>query len=191
MYFKQLTKTKKTVFSINDLRLLWQIKNKNYLKTVINRLLKRKELFRLKRGVYVLDNNQYNPIEASNKIRTNSYVSLETVLQKEGIIFQDYSNSIYAVSDNTLKYKIDQNKFYYFKIKDDILFNTLGIENTNGYNIATKERAIADRLYLTPGYYFDNLKNIDIKKLKKISQIYNKRTRKEIEKLIKEIQKYA
>jgi len=105
-------------------------------------------------------------------------------LQREAVVFQDYSSSVYALSNNTVQYKIHGIKFSYYKIKDEILFNSLGIENKNNFQIASTERAIADRVYLTPNYYFDNLRKIDIKKLRIISQIYNKRTRKEIEKII-------
>lgn len=191
MYFKQLIKTKKTVFTIADFQQIWQIKNKNYLKTIINRLFVRREIFRIKKGVYVL-NKEYNIFELSNKLKSPSYISLETVLQKEGVVFQDYSNSVYAISNNTKKFEINKKKFEYFKIKNDILLNPLGIKKQDNYNIASKERAVTDRIYLTSNYYFDNLKNIDIEKLDKISKIYNKRTEKEIKKLIKFIkEKYA
>ena len=158
------------------------------MKTIINRLFERKEIFRIKKGIYVLGDD-YNVFELSNKIKTQSYISLETVLQKEGVIFQDYSNSISAISNNTKEYNINKIKFTYSKIKDDIFFNPLGIKNKGGYNFASKERAVADRIYLNSGYYFDNLKNIDIQKLEKISKIYNKRTTQEIKKLIKSIRK--
>jgi hypothetical protein len=49
--------------------------------------------------------------------------------------------------------------------------------------IASAERAICDRLYLTSNYYFDNLENIDFEKLEEISQIYNKRVVKQVKKL--------
>jgi len=52
MYLKQLVKTNKTVFSVANLRQIWQIESKDYLKTVINRLFKREEIFRIKRGIY-------------------------------------------------------------------------------------------------------------------------------------------
>ncbi len=188
MYLKQLIDTKKTIFTIDDLRQIWQIKDKNYLKTVINRLFKSAKITRVKRGIYAV-NNDYNIYELANKIKSPSYVSLETVLQKKGIVFQDYSNSIYTISDNTTNIKVGKNTFKYFKIKDEILFNPLGVENEDFVNIASVERAIVDRIYLTPGYYFDNLRKVNIKKLKKISQIYNKRTQREIKNIIRFIEK--
>jgi len=188
MYLKQLVDTKKTIFSVDDLRQIWQIKNKNYLKTIVARLFKSGKITRIKRGIYAISNN-YNIYELANKIKSPSYISLETILQKKGIIFQDYSNSVYAISNNTISIKVGKNTFKYFKIKDEILFNPLGIENEDFVNIASAERAIVDRIYLTPGYYFDNLREVNIKKLKKISQIYNKRTQREIKNIIRFIER--
>ena len=188
MYLKQLLDTKKTVFSIDDLRQIWQIKDRNYLKTIISRLFRSGKIIRIKRGIYAISED-YNIYELVTKIKSPSYISLETVLQKEGVIFQDYSKSVYAVADNTVKIKVKDIVFRYFKIKNDILFSPVGIKKKNFINIASTERAIADRVYLTPGYYFDNLRKVDVKKLKEISTIYNKRTQSEIKKIIRFIQK--
>ncbi len=188
MYLKQLIDTKKTVFDVNDLKQIWQIKNSNYLKTMTHRLFKSGKIIRIRRGIYAI-NQDYNVYELSNKIKKPSYTSMETVLQKNGVVFQDYSNSVYAVSNNTKTIKIKNVAFKYFKIKDDILFSPLGIERSGSINIASTERAIGDRVYLTPNYYFDNLRNVDTKKLEKISKIYNQRTQQEIKKIIRFIQK--
>jgi predicted transcriptional regulator of viral defense system len=188
MYLKPLIDTKQTVFNVDDLRQIWQVEDKNYLKTIIARLFKSGKIIRIKRGVYAINKN-YNKYELASKIKSPSYISLETVLQKNGIIFQDYSKSIYNISNNTVKKKVQGTVFKYFKIKDDILFSPLGIEKNNFINIASTERAIADRVYLTPGYYFDNLREVDTKKLKQISKIYNKRTQMEIKEIIRFIQK--
>lgn len=50
--------------------------------------------------------------------------------------------------------------------------------------MASKERAICDRIYLTPSYYFDNLWNLNTKLLEKLSTIYNKSTNLRIKKLL-------
>lgn len=55
--------------------------------------------------------------------------------------------------------------------------------------IATKERALCDRLYLTPEYYFDNLDTIDYHALEKISHIYdNKRVLLSVQKILRHAQ---
>jgi hypothetical protein len=52
----------------------------------------------------------------------------------------------------------------------------MGILHKKGITIASIERAICDRLYLTPWYYFDNLRNISWTKVFEIAEIYqNKR----------------
>jgi hypothetical protein len=51
--------------------------------------------------------------------------------------------------------------------------------------IASLERAICDRIYISPNYYFDNLSDVNWDKLEEIAQIYNKRVIKEIKLLRK------
>jgi len=60
----------------------------------------------------------------------------------------------------------------------------MGINYIDGYRIASIERAICDRIYLTPGYYFDNLRNVNWNVVEKIAKIYdNKRMLLDIKKL--------
>jgi len=67
--------------------------------------------------------------------------------------------------------------------------NQLGLEHKKRYTIASVERAICDRIYLSKNYYFDDLSDIDFEKLEEISKIYNnKRVILEVNKLMK---KYA
>lgn len=187
MYLKKLIQSGKTVFSLEDLGKIWEVKDKDYLRLVASRLFDRGEIVRISQGIYALKKS-YNFYELANKLRRPSYVSLETVLQDEGVIFQDYSKTVFSVSNNTLVKKADGYNFEYYKIKDEILFNSLGVEMSEQFSKATPERAICDKLYLSPRYYFDNLKNINKKKLIDISKIYaNKRLEREVSALIKNI----
>jgi hypothetical protein len=130
----------------------------------------------------------YNILELAGKIRKKSYISLETVLKKEWAIFQYYDN-IFIVSDDSLEKKVWDINFKFSKIKDNILLNQLGIEHKKTYIIASVERAICDRIYLSKNYYFDDVSDINFDKLEEISKIYdNKRVVLEVNKLIK---KYA
>lgn len=185
MYLKQLTSSGKTVFSLEDLGKIWGIGERNYLKVVASRLFQRGAILRVRRGTYAL-RGTYDSFELANKVRTPSYVSLETVLRKENVVFQDYGSVIFSVSDNTLSKKIGGDTFQYFKIKDSVLSNPLGIIRVGQAVIATAERAVCDRLYLSPGYYFDNLRGLDAAKLTSISRIYgNRRLEREVEELIR------
>jgi len=82
--------------------------------------------------------------------------------------------------------KIKEKDFVYHKLKDEVFFNSFGVEARQGYSMAGPERAICDSLYLAPSLGFDSLKMIDFRELKAMSKIYsNNRLEKDVEKLIK------
>jgi len=58
-------------------------------------------------------------------------------------------------------------------MKDYILSNTVGIDHTAGYAIATRDRAFLDRVYVSKDYHFDNLANLNWDKVFKILPIYH------------------
>lgn len=181
MYLKKLVATKKTVFSVADLQQLFNLDDANYTRVVVSRMVKMGELKRVYRGIYSY-RDEYNHWELANKIKTPSYVSLESVLVKFGVIFQDYGERIYSVSTNTVVKRTVGEEFFYQKLKADILSNPIGIEFGQGV-YASPERAVCDRLYLTPGYFFDNLDSLDKNKLITIAEIYNKRVYQEVKEL--------
>lgn len=182
--FDKLLDSRKTVFNYSDIGLLLWENNKNTIKGFIYRAVRQKLLEKVSNGIYAL--KKYDFLELSASLRKKSYISLETVLQKEWIIFQDYSNTVTLVSDNTLEKQISGKVIKFFKIKDSILLDPVWLDYNWKYLIASKERAICDRVYLSGDYYFDNLTNVDYIKLEEISKIYNKRTILTIKKLIKD-----
>lgn len=162
-----------TIFSLAELSNI----NPSYagpkLNSAIKYLVKRNELTRLSKGLYAL-NTKYSKQEFANKFRIPSYISLYTVLSEAGIVFQPYS-SIYLVSKRSEKTKFAETTFIYRKIKDQILLNPTGIDNSNGIYKASPERAICDKIYLDNDEYFDNLRDIDWEKLKKINlEVFDK-----------------
>lgn len=186
MYLSDLVKSKQAVFSSTDLRKIWKINDPKYLKVVASRLAKKGQLQRLKRGIYVI-NDKYDIFELANKLKTPSYISLETVLAKENIIFQDYSQAIFSISNNSISKKAIGKDFVYSKIADEILSNPLGVEFQGQAYVASPERALCDRIYLSPNYYFDNFRPLKLEKLEEISKIYNQRTQKEVKRILKKI----
>ena len=181
MYLKKLVKTNKTVFSVVDLQQLFSLDDENYTRVVISRMVKKGELKRIYRGIYTYK-TEYNYWELANKIKTPSYVSLESVLVEVGVVFQDYGQIIFSVSNNTVVKTAPERDFHYQQIKTEILSNPQGIEFGQVMQ-ASPERAICDRLYLTPGYYFDNLESINKDKLIHLAKIYNKRVFQEVKNL--------
>lgn len=150
--------------------------SRDNLKARINYYVKKGKMLNLRKGIYA--KREYNPLELAVKIYTPSYVSLETVLEKEGVIFQKYQ-TIFVVSYLTRKTEIDGRQFQYRRIKEEILINKAGVELKNGYATATKERAFLDALYLYKNYYFDNLDILDKDIVLNMVDIYRSKTLKD------------
>ena len=109
----------------------------------------------------------------ANSIYSPSYISFETVLQKEWIIFQDY-NTIFVASrySKTIEIKKIRLKINFIRLPDSLLLNNYGLKSENGYTIASPERALCDILYKNHSYPIDNLNNLDIDMLKWLADIY-------------------
>lgn len=182
-YINKILESNKTVFKSTELSLILGIDNKNTLKNILQRFKNAGTLIFHKWNLRSL--KKYNKYELASKIKSKSYISLETVLQKEWVTFQYYWNTIMLISDKSLEKNIDNTTYTFSKIKDSILLNPLGIIDKWSYMIATKERAVCDRMYLTPSYYFDNLESLDQDLLEKLSHIYNKATNLRIKELLK------
>lgn len=181
-YFDTLLYSGKTVFTYDDLQLLLSMHSKDTIKSFFARGVAEGLLINITKGMYGLKN--YQTFELASKLKTNSYISFETVLKASGIIFQDYGNTIFCTSDNTITKQVGNTNFCYLKIKDSIRTNPLGLIHKWSYIIASPERAVCDRLYLSANYYFDNLEWIDYELLARISQIYNKRVILSVQQLI-------
>ena len=159
-----------TVFTFKDILLSSRETNTSLLKRRINYYVKNKELYPIRKGIYAKDKN-YNRLELANRIYTPSYISLETVLSREGIVFQHYEQ-IFLVSYLTREIICDGQKYVFRKIKDTLLTNSLGLEKKDNYFIASRERAFLDTVYLNKNYYFDNLSSIDWDRCFEILYIY-------------------
>lgn len=178
----KLYQSPKTILTNKDLALIWQINDKENLYSKISYYVKQKALIRMTRGVFAKDKN-FDVKELAVSIYTPSYISFETVLRENGVVFQHY-DTIFVAGPYSLSKKIDKSFFTFRKLKEEILFNPTGIINKSNYGIATKERSFLDMLYLFPGYYFDNLKSIDWERCNEIVKVYNNKQ------LVKRLAKY-
>jgi len=165
-----LFRLKNTVFTFKDISLILAETNEEKLCAKINYFVKKGDLHRIRKGIYSKDKN-YDKLELAAKIYTPSYISLETILFKEGVVFQ-YYRDIFVLTYLSRKIECDGQSYSYKKIKDKVLTNSLGIEEKNNYYIASKERAFLDILYFNKNYHFDNLKSIDWNKCFEIIKIY-------------------
>ncbi|MFA5994299.1 MAG: hypothetical protein WC823_05045 [Parcubacteria group bacterium] len=169
--FVQIAKLGILLFHAGDLANLWQIKNSNTLHTTLKRYAQEGLIIRIQRGLYSL-----LPVEKIDSrllglkaLHRYAYVSTETILAQEGIIFQNIPQ-ITLVSSISQKFVIGNNQYTCRKLADRFLFNDAGIIIKSGMQIATVERAVADLLYFNPRYYFDAKNLINWKKVRAIQK---------------------
>lgn len=176
--------SRQSVFTSIEIAILIGEKNANKLKSKLAYYVKTGKLIRLRKGIFS-KNDSYDKNELAVRIFTPAYVSFETVLLKEGVIFQ-YGESIFVASYLSRKLNFKDNKFTYRKLKNEILINQKGLVKRETYFEASKERAFLDMLYLFGDYYFDNLRSINWDYCFEIVSIYNNKT---LEKKLKNYQK--
>lgn len=173
----------RTVFSFNSIALLIGETNSLVLRKKLNYYVKTGELMNPRKGIYT--KKEYKSEELACLLYTPSYISLEFVLQKAGIVFQ-YDSRITAISYLSRSIEIDGKEYQYRKLKNEVLANTIGINRENNINIATAERAFLDVMYLNKNYYFDNINPLSKKLLLEILPIYkSKQLTQRVTKLLK------
>jgi len=178
----KLYQNPRTVFGLADIALIIGDSDAISLTKKIHYQIQKGNLKNPRKGLYTKP--KFNPLAMACTIYTPSYLSLDYVLQKEGIIFQ-YDSTITSLSYLSRTITVDKTLISYRKIKDAILLNTKGIiANDNGINIATKERAFLDMLYLNGNMYFDTINTIDPKIIYKLLPIYDSKV---LEKRVKKI----
>lgn len=158
-----------TVFTLSEISQLFPEIAYESIRDRLYYFAKVGKLKRLHRSIYT--KVDYNPFELANKLYKPSYISLETVLGSGNVVFQ-YYETIFAISYLTRTVTVNNISIQYRQIKGDILTNTEGIEQKNGYFIATLERALLDAVYIYKNYHFDNLGVINWGKVESLKKIY-------------------
>jgi predicted transcriptional regulator of viral defense system len=167
----------------------------NYLKSIlsgyknirvkINDMLKKKEIIRVKKGLYILgepySKNHFYRETLSNLIYGPSYISLEYALSFYDMI-PEKTETVTAVTNKRNKvFNTPVGRFSYRYIKPDLYtdgVNLINLDDKHKILIATKEKAVADILYFTDkinsiselrDFLFENLRieETEISKLKK------------------------
>jgi len=187
-YLEVLLRSPQTIFSSKDVALMWGEESEKIIKNRLNKYVKSGKLFKVRRGLFAKDKN-YNRFELATRINTPSYISFETVLGSSGMTFQYYGN-IFVASYIKRNMEVDGQRIEFVRMKDYVLSNTLGIENSDGYARATKERAYLDTIYRSKKYYIDNESPLDWEKVFEILPIYhNKRMEKTVKKYYEKFKK--
>ena len=170
-YLPLILRSPKTVFSLKDIALLWHETNSSAMRVRLSYFVKKGDLYRIRKGLYAKDEN-YNKLELATRILSPAYVSFETVLAKEGLIFQ-YYQPIFVASYATRKIAIGEQIYFFRKIKNEVLLNAAGIQHIQETSIATKERAFLDMLYVNASYHFDNTRSLNWEVVFELLPIFN------------------
>lgn len=154
--FADLAVLGETVFHINDLANLWDIRDRNTLRTTLSRYVKSDLIFRIYRGFYSLKNPR--DIDAYmlgiKAIHRPAYISCESVLSDNGIINHS-PTEITIVSNISRRYNIGNLNFRSRRLADNFLYNDAGILSKGNIKIASVERAVVDMFYFNSRVYFD------------------------------------
>ena len=170
----------------------YKLNNYSNKNNKISREIKKGKLFKIITGLYETNPNTPGYLLASS-IYGPSYISFDFALSYYGLIPERVS-TITCATFNKKKRKQYNTKFGVFTYKDvpssaypeEILLKQ---ENNYSYQIATKEKALCDKLYsLKPLKNLSNLENmlfndlrididefkkINIKKIEKLSNLYH------------------
>lgn len=178
-YLEVLLRSPRTVFSTKDVSLLWSEEKEQTVSSRLKKYVTAGKLVRVRRSIYAKDRH-YNRFELATRIYTPAYVSFETILAAEGIVFQLYGQ-IFVASYLTREITIGNQSYAFRKIKYPVLVNPSGIEKKDGYCAATKERAFLDTIYINKDYHFDNLGPLDWDKVFEMLPMYkNNRMAKKV-----------
>ncbi|HDS11811.1 MAG TPA: hypothetical protein ENN77_02795 [Candidatus Wirthbacteria bacterium] len=180
-----LLRADRTVFTFQDICLLWGSDSQRAMISAVNHYVRTGDLIRLRRGIYARDHD-YDRLELASRIYTPAYVSFETVLKEEGLIFQ-YYETIFAASYLSRLLEIDSQAYQFHKLKQSVLVDPVGINHKQGRAVATLERAFLDTLYINRDYHFDNLNPVNWERVFEILPIYqNKQMEKRVNRLYNE-----
>lgn len=185
-YLEVILRSPKTVFTVEDIALLWAEPSTQAVRMRLSYYVSLGKLYRIRKGIYAKDKN-YSTLEFATRIYPPSYVSFETILTREGLIFQFYAQ-VSVASNLTRDIEVDGQAYSFRKIKTPILTDPMGVENRSETAFATKERAFLDTLYIHGDYHFDNLNGLDWDKVFKVLPIYqNQRMTRQVGRLYKQV----
>lgn len=131
------------------------LKDYRYPRNKISRLISSGELIPLKQGIYILSELYHKPLvleSVANLLYGPSYVSTDYALSSYGLIPERAYNITSVTTSRRREYQTPLGKFIYQQIKPP--YYSLGYEtrSDNGINylMAVPEKALCDKLYLTP-----------------------------------------
>ena len=123
-----------------------------------------------RRSVYTKP--QYDAEEMACSLFRPSYISLEYVLARAGVVFQ-WDDAVTCVSYLSRTTEVDGRVYSFRKINPEIWMGMEGIVQHENVAMAVPERAFLDMMYLSGGNcYFDNLRPLSRKRIRELLPLY-------------------
>lgn len=182
----KLLKSRKTVFTIKEIKDLLEIHTDEGVYSFLKRSKKAGDLLNPKKGIRTLP--VYDMNELAGKLFPGGYISLEPVLFETGVIFQYYGNTVQCIWHKNADIFFNNQNYTARILKEELLNNPTCIQEFDGYRKAMPERAFCDLVYLRPQASFDNAqffqREISKVRFEKLFPFYPKITQKRILSLI-------
>ena len=160
----------RTVFNVQSLLMLTGSGDSQKLTKSLHYYVNDGKILNPRRGIYT--KLKYNEQEMACSLFRPSYISLEYVLGKAGVVFQ-WDETISCVSYLSRQVEIADKQYLFRKINPELWIGMEGIEQLDNVAIASVERAFLDMVYLSAGNcYFDNLRPISITRIRKLLPLY-------------------
>ncbi|MBQ9231846.1 MAG: hypothetical protein IJ190_11835 [Prevotella sp.] len=160
----------RTVFNVQSLMLMTGSDDSLRLTKSLHYHVADGKILNPRRGIYTKLN--YNEQEMACSLFRPSYISLEYVLGRTGVIFQ-WDDTISSVSYLSRQIEIDGRQYLFRKINPELWIGMEGIEQRDNVAMASAERAFLDMVYLSAGNcYFDNIHPLSIKNIRELLPLY-------------------
>ena len=143
-------KINRNIFSFLDVIKTFPLEKEEAIKIQLYRFSKKDLITQIKRGLYCFDKSLIDELELASFLYQPSYVSLETALNYYGMI-PDIPLAVSSITLTTTKHLNNAfGGFNYHKIKPDLFygFSSVPTPNLGVFNLADKEKALLDYLYL-------------------------------------------
>ena len=160
----------RTVFTVQSLLMLSGLDDSKKITKSLHYYTNNGKILNPRKGVYT--KLKYDEQEMACSLYRPSYISLEYVLQRAGVVFQ-WDDSITCISYLSRTVEVENKVYQYRKINPELWIGMEGIEQRDNIAMAIPERAFLDMMYLSTGNcYFDNLRPLSVKKIRDLLPLY-------------------
>ena len=163
-FITKLQSLNRGFFTVSDMEKIIGLSRKS-LRVKLTRMVAKKVLTRIKRGVYQLTLSEIDVKKIANQLYYPSYLSFETALSLYGILSQIPFTQTFATVKKSKKMTLWNTEVEFTKLKEELFF---GYKLEQNIYIAEPEKALLDELYLVSrGKRGINIEELDLRDINK------------------------